>query len=262
MKDANRKKVIAVLIGIFSFIIFLLLWAWYASYLNSPYLKGPQEVFTTLFTILVQNQLDFTGFTISQHITASLSRVFAGFGLAAIIAVPIGLFSGWSWYVDKAVSPLVEIIRPIPPIAWIPFAIVFFADPFSAVFIVFLGSFFPILIATAAGVRSIDPLLIDAARTLGARKFDVFRKIIVPASIPGIMTGLRISIGVGWMCVAAAELVGVKDGGLGFYILSMSGVGLFANVFAGMIIIGALGFIMVWGMGYIERRLTRWAGMS
>ena len=262
MKDENRRKLIALIIGVSSVIIFIFLWDRYASFINSPYLKGPQEVFNTLISILTQNQMDFTGYTISDHISASLFRVFSGFSLAAITAIPIGLLCGWSWYIDKAVSPLVEIIRPIPPLSWIPFAIYFFAYPLNSIFIVFLGSFFPILLITTAGVKSIDPLLIDAAKTLGAKKFDLFRKIIVPASISSIMTGLRVSIGIGWMCLAAAELVAVKGGGLGLYISEMSSVGLFANVFAGMIIIGALGFIMVWSMTYIERRLTRWVGMS
>jgi NitT/TauT family transport system permease protein len=261
MKEKTRRKIVALFIGVFSIFVFIFLWDLYALSINSPYLPRPQRVSTTLISMLTQNERDFSGFFISQHVSASLLRVFCGFGLASIIAIPIGLLSGWSWYIEKAASPIVEIIRPIPPLAWIPFAIYFFMDPLSSIFIVFIGAFFPILLSTVAGVKSIDTLLIDAARTLGTKRFDLFRKIMVPASIPSIMTGLRIGLGVGWMCVSAAELVGVKGGGLGVYIMLMSGVGRFENVFAGMILIGVLGFIMVASMTYVERRLSRWAGM-
>jgi NitT/TauT family transport system permease protein len=262
MKVGTRGKIVTFLIGTAAIFIFVLLWDVYALYLNSSYLPRPQRVFATLISILIQNEKDFSGFRISQHISASIIRVLSGFGLAAIIAIPIGLLSGWSWYIEKATSPIVEIIRPIPPLAWIPFAIYFFRDTLSSIFIVFIGAFFPILLSTVAGVKSIDTLLIDAARTLGAKRVDLFRKLIVPASIPSIMTGLRIGLGVGWMCVVAAELVGVEGGGLGVYIILMSNVGRFENVFAGMILIGVLGFIMVSSMTYVERRLFRWAEMS
>jgi len=215
-----------------------------------------------LISMLIHNERDFSGFLISQHISASLVRIFYGFGLAVIFAIPLGLLSGWSWHIEAATSPIIEIIRPIPPLAWIPFAIYFFRDPMNAIFIVWIGAFFPILLSIVSGVKSIDPILIDVAKTLGAGKLNLFRKVIIPASIPSIMTGMRIGLGVGWMCLVAAELVGVKGGGLGLYIMIMSDVGRFENVFAGMILIGILGFLMVMSMTYIERRLSRWAGMT
>jgi ABC-type nitrate/sulfonate/bicarbonate transport system permease component len=111
-----------------------------------------------------------------------------------------------------------------------------------------------------SGVKSVDSILIDASRTLGAGRLQIFGKVVIPASAPSIMTGMRIGLGVGWMAVVAAELVGVKGGGLGIYILNMSEVGLFGNVFAGMILIGLLGFLMVSCLSYVERRFSRWAG--
>jgi len=261
MRRETRRGIIQVAIGTAAVLLLILLWDLYAMQVDSPYLPRPQQVFATLVSILIHNDKDFSGFLISQHISASVVRVLCGFGLAAILAVPIGLLCGWLWYIEKAISPIIELIRPVPPLAWIPFAIYFFRDPLSSIFIVFLGVFFPILLSTVAGVKSIDPLLIDAARTLGTKGLDLFRKVIVPASVPSIMTGLRIGLGIGWMCVVAAELVGVKGGGLGIYILSMSDVGRFENVFAGMILIGVLGFIIMLIMTQLERRLSRWAGM-
>lgn len=261
MKEETRRKIFKFIIEALSVFLFIFMWDQFALFINSPYLPRPIRTFTVLFSMLIHNERDFSGFLISQHISASLVRIFYGFGLAVIIAVPLGLLSGWSWHIEAATSPIVEIIRPIPPLAWIPFAIYFFKE-MAPIFIVFIGAFFPILLSIVFGVKSIDPILIDVAKTLGAGKFDLFRRVIAPASIPSIMTGMRIGLGVGWMCLVAAELVGVKGGGLGLYIMNMSAVGRSENVLPGMILIGVLSFLTVIGMTYIERRLSRWAGMS
>jgi len=258
----NKGKWGKPIIGVVSVLIFIFLWDLFSLIVNSSYLPSPQQTFIALTSMLIHNERDFLGLSISQHISASLVRVFYGFVLAAVIAIPLGLLSGWLWYAEAAISPIMELIRPIPPLAWIPFAIYFFKDPIGSVFIVFVGAFFPIFLSTVAAVKSIDPLLIDAAKTLGAEGLNMFRKVVIPASIPGIITGLRTGVGIAWMCVIASELVGVKSGGLGLYIILMSEVGRFENVFAGMIIIGALGFIMVTSIAHIERRLSTWAGMS
>lgn len=262
MREETRRKIIRLTIGVVSIVLFILCWDLYALYVNSPYLPRPQRVFAVLISIIIQNERDFSGFHINQHISASLTRVFCGFGLAAIIAIPFGLISGWLWYIEAASSSIIEVIRPIPPLAWIPFAIYFFKDPFSSIFIVFLGAFFPIMLSTIAAVKSIDSILVDAARILGARRLDLLYKVIIPASAKGIATGLRIGLGVGWMCLVAAELVGVRNGGLGFYMMLMSDVGRFENVFAGIIIIGVLGFFMITSLTCVEKRLSKWAGMA
>jgi NitT/TauT family transport system permease protein len=256
-----NPKIIKIIIATISVVVFVLIWDWFAVLQNSTYLPRPFPVFKTLVLTLVYNEKDFTGFHISQHIIASLGRVFYGFLLASAIGVPIGLLAGWSRYVESAATPLVEIIRPIPPLAWIPFAIVFFTEPLNSIFIVFLGVFFPVMLSTIAGVKAIDKTLIDAAKTLGANRFEVFLKVITPASVPSIMTGMRIGLGIGWMCIVAAEFVGVKNGGLGLYIWDMSIVGMWDKVFAGMILIGIIGFLMVTGVSFLERRISKWAGM-
>jgi NitT/TauT family transport system permease protein len=260
MKRENSARARRIIISSLALIGFVLVWDGFAVVKGSPYLPRPTAVFETLLYMIVENQQDFSGYRISQHVLASLSRVFYGFIIAAALAVPTGLVSGWSFYVESATSPIVEVIRPIPPFAWIPFAIYFFRDPLSSVFIVFIGAIFPILLSTMSGVKSVDSILIDASRTLGAGRLQIFGKVVIPASAPSIMTGMRIGLGVGWMAVVAAELVGVKGGGLGIYILNMSEVGLFGNVFAGMILIGLLGFLMVSCLSYVERRFSRWAG--
>jgi len=250
-----------VVIGAISLIFFVVIWDRTASSMRSPYLPLPYDVLKALVSMLVFNQVDHTGRLMSDHISASVFRVLYGFALAAAVGVPVGLFTGWSWYVESATNPIVEVIRPIPPLAWIPFAIKFFGDPFNTVFIVFIGAIFPTILSAVAGVKAIDPTLIDAAKTLGANRSKLFTKVVVPSSAPSITTGLRIGLGVGWMCIVAAEMVGVKTGGLGYYILVMMDIGRFENVFAGMILIGIIGFIMVTAMSYLERRLSKWARM-
>jgi len=257
-----KKSILSrVVIGAISLVFFVMIWDRAAASIRSPYLPLPYDVLKALISMLVFNQVDHTGRLMSEHISASVFRVLYGFVLAALVGVPVGLFTGWSWHVESATNPIIEVIRPIPPLAWIPFAIKFFGDPFNTVFIVFIGAIFPTILSTVAGVKAIDPILVDAAKTLGATRSKLFTKVVVPSSAPSITTGLRIGLGVGWMCIVAAEMVGVKTGGLGYYILVMMDIGRFENVFAGMILIGIIGFIMVTAMSYLERRLSKWARM-
>lgn len=246
-------------ISIASIACWLLAWEVLAITIKSAYLPTPHSVFFGLISSLVER--DFLGFYVTQHIYASLGRVFYGFLLASVLAIPLGLLTGWFRMVESVSSPIVEVIRPIPPLAWIPFAIYFFGEPFDAVFIVFLGVLFPILLSTISGVKGVDPILIDAAKTLGASGSTLFTKVVIPASVRSITTGIRIGLGVGWMSIVAAEMVGVRGGGLGFYIWAMSEVGRFDLVFSGMIIIGLIGYLMVRTVGYAEKRLSAWSGI-
>jgi NitT/TauT family transport system permease protein len=255
----NKDKLIQIGIGIMGIIVFLLIWDLYAQIQDKPYLPRPYNVFNALYHSFFNE--DFTGYYMGEHISVSLIRIIYGFIIAFIFAVPVGLMMGWSKYVSSAASPLVELIRPIPPIAWIPFAIVFFDAPWDTTFIIFLGIFFPVLINTVFGVKGIDPVVIDAAKTLGVTRKNMLQKVIFPAIIPTIMTGIRIGLGIGWMCLVAAEMVGVVGGGVGHYILAMSQVGRYEEMFAGMIIIGFLGFITVYVVSKIERRVSKWMGM-
>jgi len=239
--------------GAISVALFIVAWHLVAVSLASPYIPQPYAVVRALVGAFPER--DFLGFTISQHIVSSLLRIMQGFALAMALAVPLGLASGWVRWVEEFTGPVIELIRPIPPLAWIPFAIYFFGDPFDAIFIVFLAAFFPIFLSTAAGVKAVDPTLIDVARTLGARRVALFAKVVVPAALSHIVTGLRIGLGIAWMSIVAAEMVGVKGGGLGVYVWSMAEVGRFDAVFAGMALIGLIGLGLTGGMGYVQRRL-------
>jgi len=237
-----------------STLLFFILWQVAVWILRSPYLPGPAEVARALGEALTTR--DFIGFTIEEHILSSLSRILYGYALAAVVAVPLGLAAGWVRPLETFLAPWVEMARPIPPLAWSPFAIVFFGSPLDAVFIVFLASFFPIFLNTLTGVKSVDPLLLDAARTLGARRTFLFTRVIVPGAFGHISAGLRLGLGYAWMSIVAAEILGVKGGGLGIYLWTMHEVGRFDSVFAGMVIIGVLGLLLTRGVSFWRIRET------
>ncbi len=200
------------------------------------------------------------GHPLHYHIFFSLQRVFMGYSVAVLTAVPLGIAMGWSEKIRSLAEPLIEMIRPIPPLAWIPIAILWFGiGTKSAAFIIFLGAFFPILLNTTNGVLSIDPVLIEAARTLNARDRDIFLKVLIPGSVPSIMTGMRIGIGIGWMTLVAAELTGVKQGyGLGYMIMTARDIQRPDEIIAGMLIIGVIGLCIDGCLRFIENRLVKW----
>lgn len=200
------------------------------------------------------------GHPLLYHILYSLWRVFLGYVAAMATAVPLGLAMGWSPRLRRLLGPILEMIRPIPPLAWIPIAILWFGIGVkSAAFIIFLGVFFPILLNTIEGVRAIDPVLIEAARTLNATDRDVFRKVLIPGAVPSIVTGMRIGVGIGWMTLVAAEFTGVRAGyGLGYMIMTARDIQRADEILAGMLVIGLIGLGIDGGLRFLEKRLIRW----
>ena len=200
------------------------------------------------------------GHLLWKHILYSLYRVALGFIVAALLAIPLGLLMGWSERLRKLTGPPLEVIRPIPPLAWIPIAILWFGIGMkSAAFIIFLGAFFPILLNTISGVVSIDPVLLEAAQTLNAKEKDVFLKVLLPGSIPSIFVGTRIGVGIGWMTLVAAEFTGVKEGyGLGYMIMTARDIQRPDEIIAGMLIIGVIGLLINSGLEACESMIVRW----
>jgi ABC-type nitrate/sulfonate/bicarbonate transport system permease component len=200
------------------------------------------------------------GHLLWYHILYSLYRVALGFIVAALLAIPLGLLMGWSERLRRLTGPLLEVIRPIPPLAWIPIAILWFGIGIkSAAFIIFLGAFFPILLNTISGVVSIDPVLLEAAQTLNAKEKDVFLKVLLPGSIPSIFVGTRIGVGIGWMTLVAAEYTGVKEGyGLGYMIMTARDIQRPDEIIAGMLIIGLIGLLINSGLEACESMIVRW----
>jgi len=200
------------------------------------------------------------GNLLPYHILHSLYRVALGFAFAALLGIPLGLLMGGAPGLRRVINPLVELIRPIPPLAWIPIAILWFGIGMkSAAFIIFLGAFFPILINTVSGVVSINPLYFEAARTLNARPRHVFFKVLLPGATPSIFVGMRIGVGIGWMTLVAAEFTGVKSGyGLGYMIMTARDIQRPDEILAGMLIIGVIGVLINSVLRVCETRIVRW----
>jgi len=251
----NKTKIFLTI-----FTIFLFLFIWYIIALLTPskVIPGPIEVLQSLIKIIIEG--DSFNYTIFDHLFASLWRVLIGFYVAFIVALPLGLIMGLSKKVEWMISPIMEIFRPIPPFAWIPFALVFFGlGLFSQAFIIFIGAFFPLLTNTVQGVKNTSSILVDVAKTLGADKFDIILHIILPFTLPFILVGVRVSLGVGWMCVIAAELVGLnKPLGLGYLIQYSAQFGNFALTFSTMLVTGLIGYILNNSVKLIENYTSHW----
>jgi NitT/TauT family transport system permease protein len=197
--------------------------------------------------------------TLLTHTFASLSRVYGGFALAAAVAMPLGMLIGRIALMRDLLDPSLQILRPIPVTAWLPLAmIVFGIGPKSAFFLVFLGAFYPILLNTIFGVRSVEGRLFEAAAMLGVSPQAVFWKVVLPASLPSIFTGLRLGLGFAWVVIVVGEMTGVQTG-LGAIIMEARQLSRTEIVISGMVTIGVLGFLSDWLVQALGRRLLRWS---
>ncbi len=193
------------------------------------------------------------------HVGASLLRIACGFAAAAAAGTALGLLMGWSRVARYLLRPLVEMLRPIPPFAWVVLAILWFRiGNAPAVFIVFLGAFFPVLLNVVSGVESFDRELGEAAVTLGASRPQVLFRVVFPHALPQFFTGLRVGLGVAWMSLIAAEMVGVGTTGLGLMIESSKTMWRLDYAVAGMVVIGAVGLALDFAMRRLEARFLRW----
>jgi NitT/TauT family transport system permease protein len=192
-----------------------------------------------------------------------ISSLHFAIGMAGglIFALPIGMIMGWFKLVDNIMDPIVEILRPIPPLAWIPFAIIWFGITNAAAgFIIFIGAVFPILINTYVGFRSLPKVYVESAKVLGATKdIDLIRYVALPFALPSIAGGIRIAMGIAWMCLVAAEMFGVSKNGLGFKIWDSYGHYRMDEVFMYMIVLGLLGLLIDHTFRYlVEERMLKW----
>lgn len=212
----------------------------------------------SLGEIAIAFQQSIADGTLWQHVYASLARVVQGFVLAFALAVPIGVLMGSSQTAGALIDPVVELLRPVPPIAMIPLAILWFGiDEFSKVFIIAYGAFFPILVNTMAGFREVDPVHVRAAQTLGAGRARIFRDVVLRSAFPMIVVGARLGMGMAFIVLVAAELIASSQG-LGYLINDARYSFRTDQVFLGMICIGVLGFALNRVLLGIERRLLRW----
>jgi NitT/TauT family transport system permease protein len=183
----------------------------------------------------------------------SLRRVALGFSLAAVIGIPLGLMLGWYPALNQVVNPVIQILRPISPIAWIPVAILFFGvGERPAVFLIFLSAFFPILVACVSGVSNVPAIFRRAGRNFGLSRTQILARVVFPAALPQILIGLRIALGVAWLVVVAAEMIAV-DSGLGYLVIDSRNSGKhYELVVAAMLVIGLIGLALDWVFRKLE----------
>ena len=197
-------------------------------------------------------------------IVDSLRRVGVGFGAAVMIGVPLGLVLGWYPAINQVVNPTMQILRPISPIAWIPVAIIFFGvGDRAAIFLIFLGAFFPIVVACINGVSNVPSVFRRAGRNFGLTPPQLLARVLLPAALPQILIGLRIALGIAWLVVVAAEMIAV-DSGLGFLIIDSRNSGKrYDLVVAAILIIGFIGLVLDFGFRRLEKlRSVRWGFRS
>jgi NitT/TauT family transport system permease protein len=234
----------------------LVIWQFIAAVIiRYPFiLPAPTDVVSAFISLLQEGK-------IFLDVEASLIHFAIGLGLALIVGIPLGIAMGWNRRFESFIDPIIEILRPIPPLAWIPFAIIWFGlTAFSGGFIIFVGAVFPVIINTYSGFRGVPRVFVEAAKMLGCTKNrDLIRYIAFPAALPSVAAGIRIATGVGWMCLVAAELFGVSNYGLGQKLWFYYSLHQMDSVVVYMIILGLIGlaFDMVFRY-YIDRYFLKW----
>ncbi len=192
------------------------------------------------------------------NVEYSSMRVAQGFTLAALVGVPLGLLIGWSKFISQMFDPMIQSLRPIPITAWLPFSIaVFGIRDIGSIFLIFLGGFYAIVVNTTQGARDVDRNLVRAALMMGASRTQLLLRVVLPAAMPSIFTGLRIGLGISWTAVIVSEMVAVKSG-LGYVLWDAYYVGRMDIVLADMVSIGAMGYISDRIIVYIERKMLVW----
>jgi len=229
------------------------LWWWVVVKTESAIFPTPWQVVSGAWELAEDG-------TLWEHIGASLFRVGTGFGLAVLVAVPLGLWMGWVSGAYRTLNPIFQMLRPISPIAWIPLAILWFGvGDVSPIFLIFIASVFPLIVQTTSGVHTIERRYLRAAANFGVSRTVLFRRVVIPAVLPEIIIGMRIGIGVAWLVVVAAEMIALRSG-LGYMIMDSRNAGnRYDLVVAGMIIIGAIGLLLDGITRLLERlRTVRW----
>jgi NitT/TauT family transport system permease protein/sulfonate transport system permease protein len=243
--------------SILGFAAFLIAWEILASagLINAVLLPAPSTLIGAAVDLMLNG-------TLLRNVGASIERVLVGFALAAAVGLTLGVVLGWFRILSDFIKPLVEALRPIPPIAWTPLAILWFGvGNAPSYFLVFIGAVFPVFVSTYSAVRNIERTQINAALCLGATPRMLIWDVLIPGALPVIFPGLRIALGVGWMCVVAAELIAAQSG-LGYMIQQSRLLLQTQYVVTGMAVIGLIGFAMNAAMTAIERSLVPWQESS
>lgn len=224
------------------------------------FLPAPQQVLRQL--LIIASAQGFMDATLWQHLAASLGRILLALLAATLIGVPTGIAMGLSPGVRALLDPLIELYRPVPPLAYLPLMVIWFGiGETSKILLIYLAIFAPVTLATLQGVRSVQRVRLRAAQSLGASRWQLLYLVILPSALPEILTGLRIGLGVGWSTLVAAELIAATRG-LGFMVQSAGEFLATDVVLAGILVIALIAFGLELGLRTLQRRLTPWHGES
>jgi NitT/TauT family transport system permease protein len=254
------EKARAIALGVGFPILLVLLWHFAVVYTGTRLVPSPRQVAVMMYDFTFGGVYgDAFSATILTHVMKSMERVYGGFFLAALIGIPLGLMIGRMKILRELLDPTINLLRPIPVTAWLPLSMIFFGlGPNAAIFLVFLGAFYPILLNTIFGVRSVDVRLFEAAAMLGCSGSAMFRQVVFPASLPAIFNGLRIAHGFAWILIVVGEMTGVPTG-LGSVVMDGRTLSRTDLVVTGMIVIGACGFITDRIIVMISNRVLSWS---
>lgn len=260
MAGAVQRNLGSAVLALASITLFIA--AWYLAvkyrldfYIRFTNIPAPQDVFSELLRLGKSDSF-------YSNMLISLRRILLGFSVATVLGITLGLMIGRYRLARQFMFPMLEILRPIPAIAWVPIAIMLWpTNEGSIVFITFLGSFFPILLSTVHGVTSVDPVLIRAARCLGAKEPALLRQVILPATLPQIFNGLSVGMGVAWVSLIAAEMISGQFG-IGYFTWEAYSLIQYADIVIGMIIIGFLGLACSTVIRWAGRLIMPWANQN
>ncbi|OGA50902.1 MAG: ABC transporter permease [Betaproteobacteria bacterium RIFCSPLOWO2_12_FULL_63_13] len=253
-------RIRGIVLGVGFPVLLVVLWDLAVRYTETRLIPSPREVAVMMYDFTFGGIYDdaFSG-TIVTHILRSMERVYGGFFTAAALGIPLGLMIGRVKVVRQLLDPTISLLRPIPVTAWLPLSMILFGlGPNAAIFLVFLGAFYPILLNTIFGVRSVDPRLFEAASMLGCTGSAMFRQIVLPASMPAIFNGLRLGHGFAWILIVVGEMTGVPTG-LGSVIMDGRTLSRTDLAIVGMIVIGVLGFLTDRVIVKLNNRVLSWS---
>ncbi len=254
---SGRREIPAAALRVGTLVAGLLLWVALgaAEFFHPSLFPPPWEVGRTLLSMMWDGEL-------FRHIAVSLSRVFLGFLFATLVAIPLGIAMGLSNRVFLFVEPVVEFLRPVPPLALVPLAVVWFGIGWeSKVFLIFYGCFFAIVVNTVAGMKAVEPVHVRAAQALGASRWHILIHVILRSAVPDIVVGLRLALGLAFLLIVGAELIAASEG-LGWLIWDARFHFMGDRILVGMIAIGVVGFLLNRLIVVVEQRLLRWRNVE
>ena len=256
MNEKRLEEAKTVIYNILSLIVVAILWTLLSNWQNSPFFPSLGAIWKAFVDLVTQGDVEHI--SLGSHIWASLVRIFAGFAAACALGIPLGLALGLRPKIYNRTRAILEPVRFIPPIAWIPMATVILVGFSRYVFLIWLGAFFPIFITTLLSVTRVNPIHINVTKVFGAPRSYIIRKIVIPSVLPDIATGMRVGLGIAWMCIVAAEMIGGEMVGIGRLILKYAELIRMSEIIVGMLVIGIIGFFMNEIFIIVERYVFRW----